>query len=70
MKPDYIRQALEMALSWIRVFLAASLAVYSTTGIWDLQLMANAGIAAMLPMVLRFLDSGDPTYGRGSKGNG
>jgi hypothetical protein len=70
MTQEYIRQALEMALSWIRVFAAASLAVYSVTGIWDLQLMANAGIAALLPMVLRFLDSGDPTYGRGTKGNG
>lgn len=70
MNQDTLRQALEMALSWIRVFLAASLAVYSTTGVWDLQLMANAGIAALLPVVLRWLDAGDPIYGRGSKGNG
>lgn len=70
MNNEYLRQGLEMSLSWIRVFLAAALAVYATTGIMDLQLMANAGLAALVPVVLRWLDSGDPIYGRGSRGNG
>lgn len=66
MSNEQMRQALEMFLSWARVFLAAAIAVYSTTGVADWSMMFNAGMAAVLPVVLRWLDPMDKTYGRGS----
>jgi hypothetical protein len=66
MNPEYVRQAFEMFLSWVRVFLAAAIAVYTTTGVADWQAMFNAGMAACLPVILRFLDPMDKNYGRGA----
>lgn len=59
------RQAIEMLLSWARVFAAASLAVWLATGTFDFTSMANAGIAAVLPVIIRWLDPADKVYGRG-----
>lgn len=60
------RQTIEMLLSWGRVFAAASLAVWLSTGHLQIEAMANAGIAAVLPVIIRWLDPQDKVYGRGS----
>lgn len=57
-------EIVQMLSSWLRVFLAAGIGIYATTGVLDLNLMLNAGIAAVLPMVLRWLDPEDKAYGR------
>ena len=61
-----MRQLIEMALSWGRVFAAASLAVWMNTGLFDFDSMWQAGVAAVLPVIIRYLDKNDPVYGRGS----
>lgn len=66
MKNEVRRQLIEMALSWGRVFIAASLAQYAA-GITDISLMVNAGLAALIPVILRWLDPMDPIYGRSDK---
>lgn len=58
-----------LVLSYVRSFVAAALAVWAanggTTG-W--REMAAAGVAAILPPLLRWLDPSDPAFGRGSAG--
>ena len=66
MNQEVTRQLFEMLLSWLRVFLAAAIAVYSTTGRADWNTMANAGFAAVIPVILRWLDPMDKNYGRGA----
>jgi len=63
MNPEKLRQGLEMGLSWGRVFLAAMTAQYMA-GITDWSMLLNAGLAAVLPVVLRWLDPDDKVYGR------
>jgi len=67
MNEDQMRQAVEMGLSWGRVFAAASLAVWMHTGAFNFDAMWQAGVAAVLPVIIRYLDKNDPVYGRGSK---
>lgn len=62
---DKMRQALEMFLSWGRVFLAAIVA-QMIAGVDNWSMLANAGVAAVLPVILRYLDPDDTVYGRGS----
>jgi len=64
MTTEQMRQATEMMLSWVRVFLAASLAVWLATGDLNWSSMWQAGAAAVLPVVIRYLDPQDKTYGR------
>ena len=66
MNKEVSRQLFEMLLSWLRVFLAAAIAVYTATGQANWQDMANAGMASVIPMVLRWLDPMDKAYGRGA----
>jgi hypothetical protein len=54
-----------MAASWARSFLAAGIAVYMA-GITDPKAIAGAGLAAVLPVVLRYLNPNDTAFG--SKG--
>jgi len=64
-------QAVAMLKSWARVFLAAVVAAVMTamtTNVWDWRAIGFAGLAAVLPVILRWLDAGDPAYGRGSDG--
>ena len=51
-----------MATSWARSFLAAALAVYAT-GNTDPKAMFTAGIAAILPVILRWLNPKDSSFG-------
>lgn len=63
MDREKLRQAVEMLLSWLRVFAAAIVAQF-LAGVTSPGLLVNAGIAAVLPVVLRWLDPNDKTYGR------
>ena len=63
MNPEQLRQAIEMLLSWARVFSAAIVAQYMA-GITDWSMLLNAGLAAVLPVVLVWLDPDDQRYGR------
>ena len=54
-----------IAASWARSFMAASIAVYMS-GNTDLKAIASAGLAAVLPVILRWLNPNDTAFG--SKG--
>ena len=54
-----------LATSWARSFLAAGLALYMA-GETDLKTLAMAGVAAVAPVILRWLNPQD--YAFGSKG--
>ena len=51
-----------IAASWARSFLAAGIAVYMA-GITDPKAIAGAGLAAVLPVVLRYLNPNDSAFG-------
>jgi hypothetical protein len=57
-----MREAKALAASWARSFLAAGIAVYMA-GITDPKAIAGAGLAAILPVVLRFLNPNDASFG-------
>lgn len=52
--------------SYARSFLAAALAVYLTGNSNPSDIVA-AGVAAVAPPLLRWLNKNDPAFGRGSK---
>ena len=52
--------------TWARAFLAALVTCYLTYGLVSWQILLNAGLAAVLPIILRYLTSGDTAYGRTS----
>jgi hypothetical protein len=51
-----------LAASWARSFLAAGIAVYMA-GVTDPKAIAGAGLAAVLPVVLRYLNVNDKDFG-------
>jgi hypothetical protein len=51
-----------IAASWARSFLAAGIAVYMA-GVTDPADIAKAGLAALLPVVLRYLNPNDAAFG-------
>lgn len=55
-----------IAASWARSFLAASIAVY-IAGVHDPKAIAGAGLAAVLPVVLRYLNPNDKFFGLSGK---
>lgn len=55
-----------MAASWLRSFLAAGLAVYMA-GVTDPKAIAMAGVAAVAPVILRWLNPNDATFGLNDK---
>jgi hypothetical protein len=59
-------QAKALAASWARSFMAASLAVYMS-GNQDPKAIAMAGVAAVLPVVLRWLNPKDSAFGLSGK---
>lgn len=61
-----MKEAKAMAASWARSFLAASIAVYMT-GVSDPKTIAMAGVAAVLPVVLRYLNPADKAFGSTGK---
>jgi hypothetical protein len=52
-----------MLASWARSFIAASLAVYMA-GITDPKAILSAGVAAVVPVFMRWLNPNDAAYGR------
>jgi hypothetical protein len=57
-----MNQIKPMAASWARSFLAASVAVYMA-GVTDPKAIASAGLAAVLPVILRWLNPNDSSFG-------
>ncbi len=57
-----MNQAKLMAASWARSFLAAAVAVYMA-GVTDPKAIASAGLAAVLPVILRALNPNDAGFG-------
>ena len=57
-----MNQAKALAASWARSFLAAGVAVYMA-GITDPKAIAAAGFAAILPVILRYLNPNDAAFG-------
>lgn len=53
------------ALSYLRVFIAAALTLY-LAGERDLAALWAAGVAAVLPPLVRWLNPNDAAFGRGS----
>jgi hypothetical protein len=57
-----MKQYKAMAASWIRSFLAGALAVYSVDA-FDLKGMLSAGLAAVIPVAIRYLNPSDQAFG-------
>lgn len=55
-------QAKSLAASWGRSFIAAVLALYMA-GITDPKTLAMAGVAAVAPVILRWLNPNDAAFG-------
>lgn len=55
-------QAKSLAASWARSFMAAVLALYMA-GITDPKTLAMAGVAAVAPVILRWLNPNDAAFG-------
>jgi hypothetical protein len=57
-----MEQAKALAASWGRSFLAAALALYMA-GVQDPKTLAMAGLAAVAPVILRWLNPSDASFG-------
>jgi hypothetical protein len=57
-----MNQIKPMVASWARSFLAAAVAVYMA-GVTDPKAIASAGLAAVLPVILRWLNPNDSSFG-------
>ena len=55
-----------LAASWARRFMAASLALFMA-GVTDPKTLAMGGIAAIAPVVLRYLNPNDSAFGLSGK---
>jgi hypothetical protein len=60
-----MKEAKALAASWGRSFMAAALALY-LAGVTDPKTLAMAGVAAVAPVILRWLNPNDVSFG--SKG--
>jgi hypothetical protein len=61
-----VNQFKAMAASWLRSFLAAGLAVYMA-GVTDPKAILMAGLAAVAPVILRYLNPNDSAFGNNDK---
>ena len=57
-----MEQIKAMAASWARSFLAAAIAVYMS-GNTDIKAIGSADLAAVLPVILRWLNPHDASFG-------
>ena len=57
-----MEKAKAISASWARSFLAAILALYMA-GITDPKTLFSAGIAALAPVILRWLNPNDKAFG-------
>jgi len=60
-----MEQAKAIAASWARSYIAAALAVYMAGG--DIKAMAMGGAAAVVPVILRWLNPADKAFGSTGK---
>ena len=59
-------KAKALAASWARSFMAAALALY-LAGVQDPKTLAMGGIAAVAPVILRWLNPQDKAFGSTGK---
>jgi len=57
-----MKEAKALAASWGRSFMAAALALYMA-GVTDPKTLAMAGVAAIAPVILRWLNPNDSSFG-------
>lgn len=50
--------------SWARSFATAALTCYMTYGLVSWKIILNAGLAATVPVILRYLNPKDKAFGR------
>ena len=55
-------KAKALAASWARSFMAAALALYMA-GVTDPKTLAMGGVAAIAPVILRWLNPADKNFG-------
>jgi hypothetical protein len=55
-------KAKALAASWARSFMAAALALYMA-GVQDPKTLAMGGVAAIAPVILRWLNPSDKSFG-------
>ncbi len=60
-----MEQIKALGASWFRSFLAASIAVY-LAGVTEPDAILKAGLAAVLPVILRWLNPNELAFGRKS----
>lgn len=58
-----MKDAKAIAASWLRSFIAASLTLYMA-GVSDPKMLLNAGLAAVVPVIMRWLNPADTAFGR------
>ena len=58
-----MEQLKPIAASWARSFLAAALATYLAVG-WDQKAILASGVAAVAPVIIRWLNPNDTAFGR------
>jgi hypothetical protein len=61
-----MKQAKAIAASWARSFLSASLALYAV-GETDPKKLLTAGAAAVVPVIIRWLNPNDANFGVNGK---
>ena len=59
-------KAKALAASWARSFMAAALALY-LAGVQDPKTLAMGGVAAIAPVILRWLNPNDKSFGLSGK---
>jgi len=59
-------KAKALIASWARSFMAAALALYMA-GVTDLKTLGMAGVAAVAPVILRWLNPKDQSFGLSGK---
>ena len=61
-----MKETKALAASWGRSFMAAALALYMA-GVTDPKTLAMAGVAAVAPVILRWLNPNDSSFGSQGK---
>lgn len=56
-----MENAKAIVASWLRSYIAAALAVYMSGG--DLKAIAMGGVAAVVPVIIRYLNPNDASFG-------
>ena len=56
-----MENAKAIVASWLRSYVAAALAVYMSGG--DLKAMAMGGVAAIVPVIIRYCNPNDASFG-------